>query len=424
MRLRNHHRAIIPCIFILLMSMQVLAGDKLTLTTGSEEAKQAFLEGVRLLENQQFQHVLPEAEKAIEADSNFAMAIMLKSSFIQQNDQRTPMLEKALTKKMSDGERKYIHAMLVLRQGDNQGSLDEFTALRKAYPGDRMVQMMYAQLHMILGNLDEALAGFKDAEKIDNTTTRAKTLIGNCAILTGKYDKARQIYKEVISLSDPDASPFFPFFGMAWADIYEGKHANALKIYDEYLDRYNRNGAAQGFPPVWIWNQIARVNLELGDANEALRCYDIGYKSVPPTPDAQVDSTQKLVWLGRMKHGKARTLAKLGRFEEADAIVADVKKMIDEGGKEAEQYIPAYHYLAGYVELERQNWPAAVEHLEKADATNTFHVYLLAKAYYKNGQIDKAREKFQAVVDSKTNNVERALSYPEAVKMLAKLGTN
>lgn len=125
-----------------------------------------------------------------------------------------------------------------------------------------------------------------------------------------------------------------------------------------------------------------------------------------------------------MKHGKARTLAKLGRFEEADAIVADVKKMIDEGGKEAEQYIPAYHYLAGYVELERQNWPAAVEHLEKADATNTFHVYLLAKAYYKNGQIDKAREKFQAVVDSKTNNVERALSYPEAVKMLAKLGTN
>ena len=147
---------------------------------------------------------------------------------------------------------------------------------------------------------------------------------------------------------DQDASPCLPFFGTAWTYLYEGNPDKAIKVVDKYRARYNRNGAAQGFPPVWIWNHKARIYLESGQLDKAMRCYEVGYKSVQPS---QIDSTQKLVWLVRMHHGRARTLAKMGKIDQAWAIAENVKKMIEEGGEQASQYWPRYHYLAGYIKL-------------------------------------------------------------------------
>jgi tetratricopeptide (TPR) repeat protein len=286
---------------------------------------------------------------------------------------------------------------------------------------ERMVYMMLGQLNRQKGNFTEAIAAFEAANKIDASLPRASTFIGDCYLLSGNYEKARANYKQVVAKVDPDATPFGPFFGQIWADLYEGKPDNALKTLDEYMDRYNRNGAAQGFPPVWIWNHKARINLEFGRTAEALRCYEIGYKSVPPS---QVDSTQKLVWLGRMHHGRARTLAKMGKHDEAWKIAEEVKKMIEDGGEQGKQYWPAYQYLAGYVKLEKGDYPAAIEHLKQTDLSDPFHKLLLARAYMKSGNKDEALKLCGEIVKTTTNNIERALSYPEAKKLLAMNASN
>jgi Tfp pilus assembly protein PilF len=95
--------------------------------------------------------------------------------------------------------------------------------------------------------------------------------------------------------------------------------------------------------------------------------------------------------------------------------------MIDDGGEQAKQFEPAWNYLAGYVKLEAGDAQAAVEFLKKADPTDPFHKLLLARAYEKVGDKDAAKKAYQDVVASNVNNLERALSYPEAKKKLKTL---
>jgi tetratricopeptide (TPR) repeat protein len=396
------------------------AQKKLTLTTNSPAAKENFVQAIRALESFQFQEFTSFAQKTAAADSNFAMAHMAMAATVGPQ-QRQRHIDKfvALAQNASKGEQIYLQGMVHFYKNEDDNALESFKQLSQMLPEDRMVYMMLGNVQRRKGDFNGAIASFEAANKIDPTLPRAWSFIGDCYLLQEKYDKARTNYKQVVGKVDPDASPFGPFFGQIWADLYEGKPDPALKTLDEFMDRYNRNGAAQGFPPVWIWNHKARINLEFGRLNDALRCYEIGYKSVPPATATAVDSIQKIVWLGRMHHGRARTLAKMGKHEEAWKIVEQVKKMIEDGGKEGEQYWPAYHYLAGYVVLEKGDYPAAIEHLKQSDLTDPFQKLLLARAYLKTGEKAQAVKLCEEITRFATNNIERALSYPEAKKIIA-----
>ncbi len=405
---------------MLLLVSSGFAQKKLTLTANSPAAKENFVQAIRALESFQFQEFTTLAQKTIAADSNFAMAHMLMAATLGP-PQRQKHLDKfaALAPNASKGEQIYLQGMTHFYKNEDDKALESFQQLSKMLPEDRMVYMMLGNAQRRKGNFTEAIAAFEAADKIDASLPRAWSSIGDCYLLQEKYDKARVNYKQVVGKVDPDASPGNPFFGQIYADLYEGKPDPALKTLSEFMDRYNRNGSAQRFPPVGIWNAKARINLEFGRTAEALRCYDIGYKSVPPTPATQIDSVNKIVWLGRMHHGRARTLAKMGKHEEAWKIAEDVKRMIEGGGKEGEQYWPAYHYLAGYIKLESGDYKTAIEHLEQSDLTDPFHKLLLARAHLKSGDKARAVKLSEEIVKFNTNNIERALAYPEAKKIIA-----
>lgn len=424
---KNFVSSVTRCL-VLAMLVLVSSGfaqKKLTLTTGSPEAKDNFVQAIRALESFDFQKFTPSAQKAVAADSNFAMAHMLIAATVGPQ-QRQKHIDKftALAANASKGEQLYLQGMVHFYKNEDDKALEAFKQLSQMLPEDRMVYMMLGNVQRRKGNFTEAIAAFEAANKIDASLPRATSFIGDCYLLQEKYDKARINYKQVVGKVDPDATPFGPFFGQIWADLYEGKPDPALKTLDEFMDRYNRNGAAQGFPPVWIWNHKARINLEFGRLNEALRGYEIGYKSVPPTSNTQVDSIQKLVWLGRMHHGRARTLAKMGKYDEAWKIAEEVKKMIEDGGEQGKQYVPAYHYLAGYIKLEKGDYAAAVEHLKQTDLNDPFHKLLLARAYLKTGDKAQAVKLCEEIAKFTTNNIERALSYPEAKKIIAMNASN
>jgi predicted Zn-dependent protease len=104
----------------------------------------------------------------------------------------------------------------------------------------------------------------------------------------------------------------------------------------------------------------------------------------------------------------------MGKHEQAWTEAQKIKKMIDEGGEPAKQYVPAWHYLAGYLKLEGGDNKTAVEELKQANPDDPFHQLLLARAYEKSGEKAEAQKTYQEVVDSRQNGIERALAYPEA----------
>jgi tetratricopeptide (TPR) repeat protein len=324
-----------------------------------------------------------------------------------------------LAKSASDGERRFIEAMKIARANQGAQAKDAIPLLAKLgadYPQERLVPVLLGQLYQGQGEADKARAEFERANAIGPKSPRMSAFIANDDLLKGRYDKARAAFLDVEKTLPKGSAPFAVRYGLAFSYLYEGKVDPALDSLRTYLAEYKDSGAAQGFPEVFIWNSIARINLENGRLDAAMQAYEKGYESVP---SSSLPDDQKQVWLGRLMHGRCRTLAKMGRHEAAWAEAEKIKKMIDEGGEAAKQYVPAWHYLAGYLKLESGDYKTAVDELKQADANDPFQQLLLARAYEKAGAPDDAQKTYRKVVDSQLNGLERALAFPEAKKKLA-----
>ena len=399
------------------------AGRKFEWTTKSAEARKLLGELQSRIESFQFGPSNVElANKIVAADPEFAMGAYYLSAVLTDPAAAEKQYEKSreLAKKASEGERRFIEAMQFsrLNQGvDFRKSIPPLEALAQDYPGERLIQVILGQLHNGDNRADRALLAFQKAKAL-GSSPRVDAFLAQDDLLNGNYGKARATF-EAVERSLPKGSvPFAVRFGITFSHLYEGNTDAALKSLETYLNEYRANGLDQAFPEVFIWNAMARINLEAGRTEEALKDYQKGYESVP---GSKLPEDQKQTWLGRLHHGKARTLARMGKHAEAWAEVETVRKMIIDGGEAGRQYWPAYHYLAGYAKLEAGEGAAALEHLLQADANDPFHTLLLARAYEKVGRKDDAKKAYQKVVDSKSAGIERPLAFNEAKKKASAL---
>ncbi len=389
-------------------------------STRSAEAKQMLVELQARIEAFQFGAANVElARKIVAADPQFAMGQYYLSAVVPGPDGETEYLKaRELAKNASDGERRFIEGMRFTRL--NQGtdfakSIPALQALAEDYPGERFVHVILGQLLAGDNRADEATAAFRKAKAL-GSSPRVEAFIAGDDLMKGRYAQARTTYEAVEKSLAKGAAPFAVRYGVTFSHLYEGNPEAAVKSLETYLAEYKSAGLDQQFPEVFIWNSIARIRLENGQLEAAMKAYENGYESIPRS---NLPEDQKKTWLGRLHHGKCRTLARMGKHAEAWAEAETVRKMIVDGGEAGRQYWPAYHYLAGYAKLESGDGLAALEHLLQADADDPFHTLLLARAYEKLGRKDEAKAAYQKVVASQAAGIERALAYPEAKRKLS-----
>jgi Flp pilus assembly protein TadD len=421
----NYSRGVFAVLILITLAASSAFGSKETnskrkieFSTDSKEAKDYVAQIVNRIETFQFGPDLNAlAKKSVDADPNFAFGYYLLGTTAATPEDVKKYSDKAaeLAKTASDGERRYIEAVLLTRAQKPAEALTMFLDLAKQYPDDRMVQMLLGQVYTNLGKLDEAKASFEKALQLDASTPRVYTFLGNTELLKGNYAKARELFNTSLAKQVKGSAPFGPNYGLAFAYIYQGDITSAVKTLEAYAADYQTSTLQQNFPAVFIWNSIARLHLEYGKAEDAMKAYQKGYDTIP---GSNLDEMQKKIWLGRLHHGTARTLAKMGKREEAWKEADLIKKMIEDGGKDGEQFWPAYHYLAGYLKLEAGDYAKAVEELRQTDLTDPFHKLLLARAYEKSGDGVSAQKMYKEITEFNQLTLERALAYPEAKKKL------
>lgn len=384
------------------------------MTTKSPAAHDQLVELQRRIETFQFTGNEELAKKIVAADPEFALGVYYLSA-VTPPPGNQPHLDKAveLARKgsASDAERRFIEAMVLARGKTPEQAVEPLTRLTVDYPKERLFFMLLGQNLAGVGKQEEAKAAFEKAIALDPSTPRAYTFVGNYYLMKGDYEKARELYRQARAKTPSGVAPAQPTYSTAFTYLYEGNVDQALGTLQGYLDEYKKTKAASEFPEVFIWNSIARINLENGRLDEAMKAYENGFESVP---GSTISDEQKKIWLGRLHHGRGRTLARMGKQEEAWVEAETIKKMIDEGGEAGKPFLPAYHYLAGYVKLEKGDYPAAIEHLKQADAEDPFQKLLLARAYDRAGDKENARKAYEEVVASTQNGLDRALAYREA----------
>ena len=409
-------------------SAQQQAGSKkFVFTTKSQEAREAAGQAVKMIESfHPAPEILPFAQKAVAADSDFAFGHYLVATFTPPpqpgstpQPANTPKahMDKALelSKRASDGERRYLEAVALVRAQKPADALPLLKQLAQDYPEERMARMMLGQVLLNRGEMEEARTNFERAVALDNSTPRVYNLLGNYHLLRGDYAQARTMYQQALKRTAKGTAPFGPNFGLTYTYVYEANIPQALKVLTRFQDQYTQTSGAAEFPPVFIWNAIARLHLENGHPQEAIKFYERGYQTVP---GSKLPPEEKMIWQGRLHHGRGRALAKLGKHEEAWKEADLIKKMIDENPERGKQFMPSYHYIAGYLKLEGGDHAKAVEHLKQADQTDLFHKLLLARAYDRAGDTANAQKLYREIVESRQNNLERALAVPEAKKKL------
>ena len=398
-------------------------GRRFEWTTKSAEAKKLLGQLRVNIENFQAGPAnLELAKKIVTADPNFAMGQYYLSAVTPGPVAEKEYLKaRELAKNASDGERRFIEGMYYARvnQGlDFKKAIEPLEALAKDYPGERLIHVILGQLYTGDNQAEKARLAFEKTQAIGPKSPRVESFLAADDLLKGRYGKARATYQSVEKRLPKGSVPFVIRFGVTFSHLYEGSIDQALESLRTYLAEYKAGGLDQQFPEVFIWNAMARINLEHGRLDEAMRNYEKGYESVP---GSKLPEDQKQTWLGRLRHGKARTLAKMGKHQEAWAEAETIKGMIEKGGETAKQYWPAYHYLAGYLKLEAGDYGQALEHLKQSDPNNPFDIMLLARTYEKLGQKDEAKKAYQKVVDSQWAGIERPLAYPEAKRKLTSL---
>jgi predicted Zn-dependent protease len=359
------------------------------------------------------------ARKMVAADPQFAMGQYYLSAVLP-GPEAEPEYQKAreLARSASDGERRFIEGMRYVRL--NQGvdfakSIQPLQALTEDYPGERFVHVILGQLLAGDNRADEAAAAFRKAQAL-GSSPRVEAFLAGDDLMKGRYAQARATYLSVEKSLPKGSAPFAVRYGITFSHLYEGDPEAAVKSLETYLGEYKSAGLDQQFPEVFIWNSIARIRLESGQLEAAMKAYEAGYQSIPRS---NLPEDQKRTWLGRLHHGKCRTLARMGKHAEAWGEAETVRNMIVEAGEAGRQYWPAYHYLAGYAKLEAGDAASALEHLLQADQDDPFQTLLLGRAYERVGRKDEAKAAYKRVIDSQAAGIERALAFPEARKKLS-----
>jgi tetratricopeptide (TPR) repeat protein len=412
-----------------LLSTAAVAGEPaatgaFSWSTKSEEARGKLARLQQRIESFEFGPAnVALAREIVAADPGFAMGHYYLSATLPTDEGQAALDEAvALAKKASDGERRFIEALAPIRNVQTlkdarvSAAVAELEALARDYPDERLVQVILGQLYQARGEAGKAKQAFLRCEEIGPSSPRARAFLANDDLLHGSYAKARATFEAIEASLPRGSAPFTIRYGIAFSYLYEGRTDDALHSLRTFLDEYRAAGLNQGFPEVFIWNSLARINLENGRLEEAMKDYEQGFASVP---GSSLPEDQKTIWKGRLVHGRCRVLARMGRHDEAWAEAQKVKAMIEAGGEEGEQFWPAWHYLAGYLKLEAGDPEAALAHLQQANPDDPFHTLLLARAYERTGHEEKARKAYQRILASTTNGLERTLAYPEAKSKLA-----
>jgi len=112
---------------------------------------------------------------------------------------------------------------------------------------------------------------------------------------------------------------------------------------------------------------------------------------------------------------------------EAQRTAEELKTLIEQGLNK--KIIRLYHHLAGCIELEKKNFPQAIEKLQKALSLESFGPPLmpavvidsLAKAYFESGDLEKAKKEYERITKLTAGRLGEGEIYVKSFYMLGRI---
>ena len=430
-------------------------GGKIPITTSSEEARAAFLQGRNLAEKLQVTDSIAHYQKAASLDPNFALAELNLATSAPTGGEFFEHLNKAvaLLDKTSNGERLLI---LAAQAGANNNAMKQkqiLDDLVEAYPNDERAHFALGGWYFGQQDYAKAIEHYKKATELDPTYSTAFNILGYAYRQNVDYANAEKAFQAYIKLIPQDPNPndslaelylkmgryddsiaqyrkalaIEPNFvnahqGIAMDLLYLGKPEEAAAE----LENITKKARTDGERRTALFG-LTVVNVDAGKAAKALenvnKQYALGEKT-NDVPAMAFDRGLKgniLLDSGKPDQAKKEFEGGVALVEASNlsdeikanarlvlhfnlARVALAKKDFAGAKKEAELFrtgasasrnplqAKQAHELDGIISLAEKDYDKAIAELQQANSQNPQNLYRLCQAYQGKGDAAKAAE--------------------------------
>jgi tetratricopeptide (TPR) repeat protein len=455
---------------------------KVPITTQSEEARTAYLEGRELLENLRLTDARDHFQKAVELDEGFALAWLGLANTAQSNKDFWNALERAATEaeKVSEGERHIILAFDAGARSNPASQAQHLQELTAAFPKDERAQnQLGIYHHFVSQEYPKAIAAYEKAVEIAPNYAPPYNLVGYAHRVVGDYDKAEQAFEKYIELIPDDPNPYDSYAELL---MKTGRFEESIANYQKALEHDPH------FVASYVGIGLNHVYMENGEeARETLA--QLLASARTPGEQRQALNRTAQSWVFQGEHDKAlETVATMsavaegegdkgaiagdlnlmgnillaaGRPDEADARFKEAVQMSAESNAveeakvaarrnslfnhgraalvrgalavaraKAEEYAEQVaehqvpfeqrqsHELMGLIALAEKDYPKAVAELQQANLQNPRVQYHLALAHQGAGEEEAARETCRKAAEHNGLNFNYAYVREKAKKML------
>ena len=210
------------------------AGDKIPITTSSDEARKLYLEGRDLLEKLRATDARHLFEQAVAKDPAFALAYVglantagTNGEFIDATTHAT-----ALVDKVGEGERHVILALDSAVKGDAAGNLKHLSELVALFPNDERAHNQLGQLYFGRQEYTNALAEYVKATSINPSFSTPYNQMGYAYRFLEKFDDAEKAFKKYVELIPNDPNPYDSYAELL---MKRGRFDESIKTYEKAL---------------------------------------------------------------------------------------------------------------------------------------------------------------------------------------------
>lgn len=449
-------------LFISACSTTPKDAGKIPITTSSDEARQNFIKGRDLTEALQGQESLQYLTKAIEADTNFAIAYLIRAPFQPTAKDFFDDLNKALSlaSNASQGEQLEISGFAAGINANPMKQKEDFEKLVSLYPKDERAHNLLAGYYFGQFEDQKAIDEFKKAVNINPNYSPTYNSLGYAYRRVENNAEAEKAFQKYIELIPNDPNPYDSYaelllkegkyddaitnyqkalsknpgfvsskVGIATTYMYKGNYEDARKELQQLYDSARNDGekrtalfnmavtyADEGKPDMALTElekeyAIAEKNIDYGNMsgdllNMGAILYETGkYKEALDKFQKSIEEFNKTSSAQELKDN-----VKLGTLYNESLIAMklnDVKK----ASELAEQYmngvkainnpiqIKTAHELMGLIALEQKKYDDGLAHLKEASQQDPYVLFFSAKAYSLKADKQKAKELCEKVAN-------------------------
>ena len=425
-----------------------VAPGKVPITTTSSKALKEYLAARELQDNLRLSEAHGRYARAVELDPEFALAHLGLVQTALTNDELLRSVKRAaeLADKVSPGEAHMIRVAEANINGHPEVARQHLEALAAEFPNDERVHFVVGAFHFGRGEWQQAIESYRKAEAINPDFAPPYNQLGYALRNLGDFDGSAKAFKRYTELIPDEPNPYDSYAELL---MKVGKFQDSIDQYEKALEinpnftasyvgiahdrmflgdfRQARGALARALfiapndverRQVLLW--IAVSYIYEGDLDQAFAELERRAEIARKGQD-RLTIAGDLFLLGRVLTEYGRTDEARAKYDEGLAVVEsawaspEVKENfrrahlagitrvtlaagdLDGAAGLAARYLETVqrdqvpgqlrqaHALLGLVALARSDWATAIAELSRADQSDPYTHYLLARAYLGGG---------------------------------------